>query len=90
MSVSNKHLRFKLFVFEWLIPVGIFSLFSQVSQLGANYFIQFVAIIAIYIAIFNILPIPALDGGKLLFLGIEAVRKKPISQKIEQNITAFF
>ena len=75
---------------EVMGPVGIFSLFSQVSQLGANYFIQFVAIIAIYIAIFNILPIPALDGGKLLFLGIEAIRKKPISPKIEQNITALF
>lgn len=71
-------------------PVGIFSMFTQVSQLGINYFLQFVAIIAIYIAIFNILPIPAVDGGKLLFLGIEAARKKPVSQKVEQNITTFF
>jgi len=72
-------------------PVGIFSLFVQVSQLGVIYFLQFIAIISIYIALFNILPIPALDGGKLLFLGIEAVRRKPVSQKIEQNITfAFF
>ena len=71
-------------------PVGIFSLFAQVSQLGVNYFLQFIAIISIYIALFNILPIPAVDGGKLLFLGIEAVRKKPVSQKIEQNITAIF
>ncbi|XOB41633.1 MAG: M50 family metallopeptidase [Candidatus Nealsonbacteria bacterium] len=72
-------------------PVGIFSLFAQVSQLGVIYFLQFIAIISIYIALFNILPIPALDGGKLLFLGIEAVRRKPVSQKIEQNITfAFF
>jgi len=75
---------------EVMGPVGIFSLFSQVSQLGINYFLQFVAIIAIYIAIFNILPIPAVDGGKLLFLGIEAIRKKPISQKFEQNVTIFF
>jgi len=36
------------------------------------------------------LPIPALDGGKLLFLTIEAVRRKPVPQKVEQNITAFF
>ncbi len=72
-------------------PVGIFSLFTQVSQLGVIYFLQFIAIISIYFALFNILPIPALDGGKLLFLGIEAVRRKPVSQKIEQNITfAFF
>lgn len=71
-------------------PVGIFDLFTQVSQLGIVYFLQFIAIISIYIALFNILPIPALDGGKLLFLGIEVVRKKPVSQKTEQNITTFF
>jgi len=71
-------------------PVGIFDLFTKVSQLGISYFIQFVAVISIYLALFNILPIPAVDGGKLLFLGIEAVRRKPISQEIEQKITAFF
>jgi regulator of sigma E protease len=71
-------------------PVGIFYLFIQASQLGFIYFLQLIAIIAIYLAIFNLLPIPALDGGKLLFLGIEAIRKKPVSQKTEQNITNFF
>ena len=71
-------------------PVGVFHLFTQASQLGINYFLQFIGVIAIYIALFNILPIPAVDGGKLLFLGIEAVKRKPVSQKVEQNITAFF
>ncbi len=71
-------------------PVGIFSLFAQAGQLGAIYFLQFIAIISVYIALFNILPIPALDGGKLLFLAIEKVRRKPVSQKIEQKITAAF
>lgn len=71
-------------------PIGIFGLFTQVSQLGATYFIQFVAIISIYLALFNILPIPSLDGGKLVFLGIEAVRKRPVSLKTEQQITTFF
>lgn len=71
-------------------PVGIFSLISQVSQLGVNYFLQFIAIISVYLALFNILPIPALDGGKLLFLGIEKVRKRPVSQKVEQSLTTFF
>jgi len=36
------------------------------------------------------LPIPALDGGKMLFLIIEAIRKKPVSEKVEQNITVVF
>lgn len=68
-------------------PVGIVSLFSQVGRLGISYFLQFVGMIAVYVAIFNILPIPSVDGGKFIFLLIEAVRKKPVSQKVEQYIT---
>jgi len=75
---------------EIMGPVGIGKLMTQVARMGINYYLQFIAIISIYLAIFNILPIPALDGGKLLFLGIEKVRRKPISQKIEQNITTIF
>ncbi|MDI6603016.1 MAG: site-2 protease family protein [Patescibacteria group bacterium] len=71
-------------------PVGILGLFAQIGQLGINYFLQFVAIISIYMALFNVLPIPALDGGKLVFLGIEALRKRPVSSKTEQQITTFF
>lgn len=71
-------------------PVGIFQLLTQASQLGISYFLNFIGLIVIYLAIFNILPIPATDGGKLLFLTIEAVRKKPVSPKIEQNITTAF
>jgi len=70
-------------------PVGIVSLVAQVGRLGISYFLQFIAIISLHIALFNLLPIPALDGGKLVFLGIETVRKKPISLKTEQQITAF-
>jgi regulator of sigma E protease len=71
-------------------PVGIVSLFSQVGKLGVSYFLQFVGMVAVYVAIFNVLPIPSVDGGKLMFLIIEAIRKKPISQKVEQNVTVVF
>jgi regulator of sigma E protease len=71
-------------------PVGIVSLFSQVSKLGVNYFLQFVGMIAVYVAIFNVLPIPSVDGGKLLFLIIEAIRRKPVNQKVEQGVTTVF
>lgn len=71
-------------------PVGVFHLFTQATGMGINYYLQFVGMIALYIAIFNILPIPAVDGGKLLFLGIEAIKRRPVSQKIEQNITTIF
>jgi len=71
-------------------PVGIFHLMDQASRLGLTYFLNFLAVISIYLAVINILPIPSLDGGKLIFLGIEAVRKKPVSQKVEGYISSFF
>jgi len=72
-------------------PVGIFGLFAQTSQMGVSYFLQFIAIISIYIAVFNILPIPMVDGGKFLFLVIEKIRKKPMNLKTENSINmAFF
>jgi len=71
-------------------PLGIFNFLKQVFQLGVNYFLYFLALISILMAITNLLPIPALDGGKILFLAIEAIKGKPISAKIEQNITATF
>lgn len=75
---------------EFIGPVGIGSLIAQATQLGVAYFLQFIALIAIYMAIFNILPIPAVDGGKLLFLAIEKIKGKPIKQRIEQSINAVF
>jgi len=75
---------------ELMGPVGVVHLFTQAGQMGASYFLQFVGMVALYIAIFNILPIPAVDGGKILFLAIEAIRRKPISEKVEQNLTAVF
>jgi len=71
-------------------PIGIGSLMTQAAHLGLTYYLQFIALISIYLAIFNILPIPALDGGKLLFLVIEKMRRRAVSQKIEQSITSIF
>jgi len=71
-------------------PIGITHLMWRISQTGFNYYLNFLALLSLYLAIFNILPIPALDGGKLLFLGIEAVRKKPVDEKTEEAITGFF
>jgi len=71
-------------------PIGIGNVMGQALAVGVDNFLMFVAMIAVWLALFNILPIPALDGGKLLFLIIEAVRKKPVSEKIEQKITAGF
>jgi len=71
-------------------PPGIFKLFIEVGELGANYFLQFISIIAVHLALINVLPIPALDGGWLLFLVIERIKGKPINQKVVQKISAIF
>jgi len=68
--------------------LGITMFLARATQFGLGFFLYFIGTIAVFIAIFNLLPIPALDGGKLLFLVIEKIRAKPISPKIEQNITA--
>ncbi len=55
-------------------PIGIAQVTGEVAKTGVLPFIGFVAILSLNLAIFNLLPIPALDGGRLLFVIIEAVR----------------
>jgi regulator of sigma E protease len=69
---------------------GIGQMGVQILESGVDNFLFFLAKISVFLALFNILPIPALDGGKILFLTIEKVRGKPVSQKTEQNVTMFF
>ncbi len=64
-------------------PVGIAVMTGEVAAMGFVYLLQFAAILSINLAIINILPFPALDGGRMLFVFIEAVRRKPVSQKLE-------
>lgn len=71
-------------------PVGIFQIAFEMSKMGLLYFFNFFANLSISLAVLNILPIPSTDGGKTLFLTIEALRKKPVSPKIEQRITTVF
>lgn len=67
-------------------PVGVGVLIGQATQEGMSYFLQFVALISVHLAIFNLLPIPAVDGGRLAFLGIEKIKGRAIDQKLEQKI----
>lgn len=71
-------------------PVKIFELFVDASVLGVSHFLQLIAMIAISLALINALPIPALDGGWLLFLVIEKIKGKPLNEKLVQNISVFF
>ncbi len=65
-------------------PVGVAVMTGRVAKLGWIYLIQFAAMLSLNLAIFNILPIPALDGGRQLFLIIAKIRGKAVSQKLEQ------
>lgn len=64
-------------------PVGIYDATDQVVQAGFWYFLTWTALLSVNLGIINLLPLPALDGGRLLFIGIEAIRKKPISPEKE-------
>lgn len=65
-------------------PVGIVRITSQTVSLGVVYLLQLTAILSLNIALINIMPFPALDGGRLLFLLIEKVRGKPMRREVEQ------
>lgn len=62
-------------------PVGIFNMVGEASHLGLDYLLLFAAVLSISLAVFNILPFPALDGGRILFVLIEWVTGKKISEK---------
>jgi regulator of sigma E protease len=63
-------------------PVLIVQMAGEQASRGVLNFFVFMAIININLGVLNLLPIPVLDGGHLLFLGIEAIRRKPLSEKI--------
>lgn len=65
-------------------PIGIVKITSQTLPLGFVYVLQLVAILSLNLAVINILPFPALDGGRLLFLAIEKIRGKPLKRDVER------
>lgn len=67
-------------------PVAIAVLTGQVAKLGFVYLLQFTAILSINLAVINFLPIPALDGGRVIFLFIEKIRRKPVKKEVEAVI----
>lgn len=65
-------------------PIGLAMMTSKVADRGLSEILTFAAMLSLSLAVFNILPIPALDGGRMFFLLLEAVRKKKIKAEIEQ------
>lgn len=64
-------------------PVGIYNETDKVVQLGFYNFLHWTAFLSINLGIINLLPLPALDGGRLMFIGIEAIRGKPLDPQKE-------
>src|SRR3989344_4440607 len=62
-------------------PIGIVGLIGDAAGFGFAYLLSFVAFISVNLAVLNLLPIPALDGGRLFFLFIEAVKGSRLSPK---------
>ncbi len=65
-------------------PLAIGQLSGQAARLGVETFLEWMALLSINLAVLNLLPIPVLDGGQLVFIGVEAVRGRPLS--IEQRL----
>lgn len=63
-------------------PILIFQLASKQASVGALNYFSFAAVISINLGVLNLLPIPVLDGGHLVFLGLEAIRKRPLSERV--------
>lgn len=72
-------------------PIGIASLVGDATRLGFIYLLTFTAFISLNLAVINLIPFPALDGGRILFVIIEAITRRPINPKIANmlNIIGF-
>jgi regulator of sigma E protease len=64
-------------------PISIAKVAGSSAQIGFKYFVGFLAYLSVLLGVFNLLPIPVLDGGHLVYLYIEAIRGKPVSEKVQ-------
>ncbi|MDE5889015.1 MAG: M50 family metallopeptidase, partial [Bacilli bacterium] len=71
-------------------PVGIYTVVGETREAGVSSILFLVAYLSINLGIMNILPIPALDGGHVLFLLIELITRKKVNQKVESITTTIF
>lgn len=70
-------------------PISTISMISSISQTGFQNFLVLLPLLAANLAVFNFLPLPALDGSHVIFTTIEWIRRKPINRKIENYIHFF-
>ena len=63
-------------------PVTIADYAGQSARLGIDYYLKFMALVSISLGVLNLLPIPVLDGGHLLYYAVEAIRRRPLSERV--------
>ncbi len=68
-------------------PIGIAELVGDASSVGFIYLLYFTAFISVNLAVINLIPLPALDGGRLFFIAVEAITRKQINSKIANTLT---
>jgi regulator of sigma E protease len=71
---------------EFSGPIGIVKVMKNQIAQGMRATMQIIAIISVYLGLFNLLPLPALDGGRLVFLGWEAVSRRRVNQRVEATV----
>ena len=69
-------------------PVGIYNIIGEQSKGGIENLLYLLAYLSINVGVINLIPFPAFDGGHILFLIIEKIRRKPVPEKVESTITA--
>ena len=67
-------------------PIGVGEALGEAAKISYTALLTFVVLLAMNLGIFNLLPIPALDGGRLVFLIIEAIRRKPLPKNVEATV----
>jgi regulator of sigma E protease len=77
---------FKQIIRDGSGPIGIVKAMRKQIALGPRRAMLVIAAISIYLGLFNLLPLPGLDGGRLAFLGWEAISRRKVNQRIEQTI----
>ncbi len=85
-NVLGELLTGKLGITAFGGPISTITMTSQIAVMGFQYFLEMAAYIGVNLAVFNLLPIPALDGSKIIFTIIEWIRKKPLNRKVEAII----
>jgi len=87
MSALTLRMLGKLFVGQASLdnisgPISIAQYAGQSASIGLDHYINFIALISISLAVLNLLPVPILDGGHLVFFAAEAIRGKPLSERV--------